>query len=174
MHKLLFFCARPITHAQSMGMKSIFCTINVICCAQNTRCARWLSMFHNHKSRRLKGVKALQSKTNDSKTRSVFFLIVNRHRVFYLRDQWRRCLFLGIEADIYRVEPAGAPVSNNDVRGSDLCVISINIDPRTGRMIVVSHIDNLMKGQAGSALQNMNIMFGLGEDMGLQRPAYYP
>jgi N-acetyl-gamma-glutamyl-phosphate reductase len=73
-----------------------------------------------------------------------------------------------------RVEPQGTPTSNNDVRGSNLCVLSINVDARTGRMIVVSHIDNLMKGQAGSALQNMNVMFGLDEGLGLRRPAFYP
>jgi len=43
-----------------------------------------------------------------------------------------------------RVEPQGTPTSNNDVRGSNLCVLSVNVDPRTGWMIVVSHIDNLM------------------------------
>jgi N-acetyl-gamma-glutamyl-phosphate reductase len=73
-----------------------------------------------------------------------------------------------------RVEPQGTPTSNNDVRGSNLCVLSINVDARTGRMIVVSHIDNLMKGQAGSALQNMNVMFGLDESTGLHRPPFYP
>ena len=73
-----------------------------------------------------------------------------------------------------RVEPQGTPTSNNDVRGSNLCVLSVNADPRTGRMIVVSHIDNLMKGQAGSALQNMNVMFGLDEALGLRRPPFYP
>jgi len=73
-----------------------------------------------------------------------------------------------------RVEPQGTATSNNDVRGSNLCVLSVNVDPRTGRMIVVSHIDNLMKGQAGSALQNMNVMFGLEETLGLRRPAFYP
>ena len=77
-------------------------------------------------------------------------------------------------ARFVRVEPPGVPTSNNDVRGSNLCVISTNIDRRTGQMIVVSHIDNLMKGQAGSAVQNMNIMFGLDEDMGLRRPPFYP
>jgi len=77
-------------------------------------------------------------------------------------------------ATFVRVEPTGVPVSNNDVRGSNMAVISTNVDPRTGQMIVVSHIDNLMKGQAGSALQNMNIMFGLDEATGLRRPAYYP
>ena len=73
-----------------------------------------------------------------------------------------------------RVEPPGSPASNNDVRGSNYCVLSVNADPRTGRMIVVSHIDNLMKGQAGSALQNMNVMFGLDEGLGLRRPPFYP
>jgi N-acetyl-gamma-glutamyl-phosphate reductase len=73
-----------------------------------------------------------------------------------------------------RVEPQGVPTSNNDVRGSNFSVLSINADPRTGRMIVVSHIDNLMKGQAGSALQNMNVMFGLDETLGLKRPPFYP
>ncbi len=73
-----------------------------------------------------------------------------------------------------RVEASGTPVSNNDVRGSNYCVISTNVDSRTNQMIVVCHIDNLMKGQAGSALQNMNIMFGLAEDTGLRRPPQFP
>jgi len=73
-----------------------------------------------------------------------------------------------------RVERSGTPVSNNDVRGSNYCVLSVNVDQRTGRLIVVSHIDNLMKGQAGSALQNMNVMFGLDETLGLSRPPFYP
>lgn len=78
------------------------------------------------------------------------------------------------KANFVRVERQGAAVSNNDVRGSNMCVLSVNVDPRTGRMIVVSHIDNLMKGQAGSALQNMNVMFGLDETTGLKRPPFYP
>jgi len=77
-------------------------------------------------------------------------------------------------APFVRVERPGVPVSNNDVRGSNFCVLSTNVDERTGQMIVVSHIDNLMKGQAGSALQNMNLMFGLEETTGLWRPPYYP
>lgn len=71
------------------------------------------------------------------------------------------------------VGPEGS-ASNNDVRGSNFCVIWVNVDPRTGQMIVISHIDNLVKGQAGSALQNMNVMFGLDEGLGLMRPAFFP
>ena len=40
--------------------------------------------------------------------------------------------------------------------------------------IPLPHIDNLMKGQAGSALQNMNVMFCLDEGLGLRRPPFYP
>ncbi|OPX37266.1 MAG: N-acetyl-gamma-glutamyl-phosphate reductase [Desulfobacteraceae bacterium 4484_190.1] len=64
---------------------------------------------------------------------------------------------------------------STDVRGSNFCNISVNIDTRTGKLIVVSFIDNLMKGQAGNAVQNMNIMFGLDETEGLANmPAMYP
>ena len=73
-----------------------------------------------------------------------------------------------------RVHPPDTPAGNNDVRGCNMAVLWVNADPRTGQMIVVSHIDNLMKGQAGSALQNMNLMFGLDETTGLRRPPYYP
>jgi N-acetyl-gamma-glutamyl-phosphate reductase len=73
-----------------------------------------------------------------------------------------------------RVVPQKGSASNNDVRGSNFCVLWVNVEPRTRQMIVVSHIDNLVKGQAGSALQNMNLMFGLDEGAGLMRPAFFP
>jgi N-acetyl-gamma-glutamyl-phosphate reductase len=50
----------------------------------------------------------------------------------------------------------------------------LNVDERTGKLIVVSMIDNLVKGQAGSAVQNMNVMFGLEETAGLLHPGRYP
>lgn len=68
----------------------------------------------------------------------------------------------------------GVPGQNSAVRGSNFCDLSVNVDPRTRRLIVVSHIDNLVKGQAGSALQNMNVMLGFDEKAGLDRPGLYP
>ena len=65
-------------------------------------------------------------------------------------------------------------LTTTDVRGSNFCNLSLNVDERTGRLIVVSLIDNLVKGQAGSAIQNMNIMFGLDEETGLFKPGQYP
>lgn len=69
--------------------------------------------------------------------------------------------------------PEKIPLST-DVRGSNFCNLHVNVDERTGRLIVVSLIDNLVKGQAGSAVQNMNIMFGLEETAGLMHPGHYP
>jgi len=66
------------------------------------------------------------------------------------------------------------PQTSVNVRGSNFCNISVNVDDRTGKLIVVSLIDNLVKGQAGSAVQNMNIMFGLEETAGLLHPGIYP
>lgn len=54
------------------------------------------------------------------------------------------------------------------VRGSNLCHIGITVDERTNRVIVVSAIDNLIKGAAGQAVQNMNVMFNLKETLGLE------
>jgi len=48
------------------------------------------------------------------------------------------------------------------------------VDECTRRLRVVSHIDNLVKGQAGSAVQNMNLLFGLDEAAGLDLPGMYP
>lgn len=53
------------------------------------------------------------------------------------------------------------------VRNSNYCDIGFTIDSRTGKIIVVGAIDNLVKGAAGQAVQNMNIMFGLDEKLGL-------
>lgn len=64
--------------------------------------------------------------------------------------------------------------SNWSVRGTNRAVLWVNVDRRTNTMIVVSHIDNLLKGQAGSAIQNMNLLFGLDEKTGLTSPAMYP
>jgi N-acetyl-gamma-glutamyl-phosphate reductase common form len=54
-----------------------------------------------------------------------------------------------------------------DVAGSNLCHIGLDVDERVGRAKVVSVIDNLVKGAAGSAIQNMNLMLGLPEAAGL-------
>ena len=79
------------------------------------------------------------------------------------------------EHDVFvRVFGPEKPQASTNVRGSNFCNLSLNVDERTGKLIVVSLIDNLVKGQAGSAVQNMNIMFGLDETAGLMHPGIYP
>ena len=79
-----------------------------------------------------------------------------------------------VNSPFIRVYGPETPQMSTNVRGSNFCNLSLNFDPRTGNLIVVSLIDNLVKGQAGSAIQNMNIMFGLCETAGLLKPGIYP
>ncbi len=59
------------------------------------------------------------------------------------------------------------PPQLKDVVHTNDCRIFVTVDERSGRIVIVSVIDNLMKGAAGQALQNMNVMLGLPEHEGL-------
>jgi N-acetyl-gamma-glutamyl-phosphate reductase len=82
--------------------------------------------------------------------------------------------------DFYREEPfvricrTGQFPNLSSVAGSNFCDIGLTVDKRTGRLIVVSVIDNLVKGASGQAIQNMNLMSGLAEQTGLPLIALYP
>jgi len=70
--------------------------------------------------------------------------------------------------------PQGSHPDTRNVRGSNNCQISI-FQPQGNRvMVVLSVIDNLVKGAAGQAIQNMNLMFGFKEEAGLKIIALYP
>ena len=58
--------------------------------------------------------------------------------------------------------------------GSNYVDINFKIDPRTNRIIMMGAIDNLVKGAAGQAVQNMNLMFGLPETEGLELVPMFP
>ena len=73
-----------------------------------------------------------------------------------------------------RICPAGQFPNLSSVVGSNFCDIGVTVDKRTGRLIVVSVIDNLIKGASGQAIQNMNLMCGLPEGTGLPLVALYP
>lgn len=73
-----------------------------------------------------------------------------------------------------RVLAEGNLPSTAFVRGSNFCDIAPLVDPRTGRIIVVSAIDNLVKGASGQAVQNMNLVCGFPETMGLDGLALFP
>ena len=84
----------------------------------------------------------------------------------------------GIYRSFYEGEPfvevVPAPPMTKQTLGNNNCLVYPTVDPRTNRLIVISCIDNLVKGAAGQAVQNMNLMFGLPEDEGLRELALYP
>jgi len=73
-----------------------------------------------------------------------------------------------------RICPSGLFPNISSVCGSNICSIGLTVDPRTRRAIIVSAIDNLVKGAAGQAVQNMNVLYGWEEDTGLQIAPLYP
>ena len=78
----------------------------------------------------------------------------------------------------YKGEPfvrvVDKPPETKQTWGSNSCLIHPTIDSRSGRLIVISCLDNLVKGAAGQAIQNMNIMLGFPETDGLEALPVYP
>jgi N-acetyl-gamma-glutamyl-phosphate reductase len=83
------------------------------------------------------------------------------------RDFYGKSCFVGIY-------DRDSGIGSVHVRGTNCCKLIVDLDERTNRVRVVSHIDNLLKGQAGSAMQNMNLIFELPENEGLRQPPKYP
>ena len=73
-----------------------------------------------------------------------------------------------------RVVPPGLSPATRHVRGSNSCHIGVYADRRPGSAIVIAAIDNLVKGSSGAAIQNMNLMFGLDETLGLAQMPLFP
>lgn len=73
-----------------------------------------------------------------------------------------------------RLLPEASLPATQYVRGSNYCDISFRIDKTTNRIIVLSAIDNIVKGAAGQAVQNMNLMCGLEESAGLLQLPVFP
>ena len=73
-----------------------------------------------------------------------------------------------------RVYPKGKLPCTKDVRGSNYCDIGVSIDKERGRMVIITAIDNLVKGASGQAVQCMNIMLGFPETAGLRSLPLFP
>ncbi len=87
--------------------------------------------------------------------------IVNLYREFYKNDEF------------VRVYPAGELPEIKHIAGSNYVGIGVAADERLNRAIIISCIDNLVKGAAGQAVQNMNLLFGLAENTGLTDAGMY-
>jgi N-acetyl-gamma-glutamyl-phosphate reductase len=88
--------------------------------------------------------------------------LIDLYKNFYKDDPFIRVLRKGVYPNV------------SSVKGSNFCDIGISVDVRTNRVILLSAIDNLVKGAAGQAVQNMNLMCGLREDMALDMIALFP
>ena len=87
--------------------------------------------------------------------------LLDAYKVFY-----KDCPFV-------RICDEGVIAESKNVNGSNYIDIGLKVDKRLKRVVVTSTIDNLIKGAAGQAVQNMNIMFGLSETAGLKTVANY-
>ncbi|MEX2416354.1 MAG: N-acetyl-gamma-glutamyl-phosphate reductase [Paenibacillaceae bacterium] len=73
-----------------------------------------------------------------------------------------------------RIRDEGQWPATKEVWGSNYCDIGFAVDERTGRVTIISVIDNLVKGAAGQAIQNLNLMMGWDESEGLRMAPVYP
>lgn len=97
-----------------------------------------------------------------------------------LESQWVTKQIHELYKEIYnrhpfiRIRPLYTYPAVKEVTGTNYCDIGVNVDERTGMLTIVSVIDNLMKGAAGQAVQNANIMYGLTQTTGLEMMPLYP
>jgi len=88
-----------------------------------------------------------------------------------LLDVYREC-YAG--EPFVRVLDEGERPTTRGVVGSNYCDVTVVADPRTGRAVCLSAIDNLGKGGSANGVQNLNVMFGWPERTGLEAPPVYP
>ena len=85
-----------------------------------------------------------------------------------------RQLYADFYADEPFVEVPSAPPHTKHTLGNNMCLVYPSVDARTGTLMVISCLDNLVKGAAGQAIQNMNVMYGFPETTALEGLALYP
>jgi len=87
---------------------------------------------------------------------------------------------LGVYTKAYAAEPCVRVLSEGiypnikHVRGTNTCELGVKVNPRTNTLIIVSAIDNLVKGASGQAVHNMNLMMGFEETQGISQLALFP
>uniref|UniRef100_UPI00403F2078 N-acetyl-gamma-glutamyl-phosphate reductase n=1 Tax=Paenibacillus sp. FSL R10-2734 TaxID=2954691 RepID=UPI00403F2078 len=97
-----------------------------------------------------------------------------------MKDNYTEQDFVDLYREYYagrpyvRVRDAGVIPATKEVSGSNYCDIGFATDARTGRVTIVSVIDNVVKGAAGQAIQNLNLMMGWEETLGLGYTPVYP
>ena len=88
--------------------------------------------------------------------------LITIYSAFYRNSPWVKVL------------PGGTYPQTKWACGTNLCYLGVDVDQRTNRVIVMSVIDNLIKGQAGQGIQCLNLMMGWDETLGLPKLSFYP
>ncbi|MGE5597301.1 MAG: N-acetyl-gamma-glutamyl-phosphate reductase [Hyphomicrobiales bacterium] len=95
-----------------------------------------------------------------------------------LRQPISKAELAGVYRDFYRdacfTRVSDVPPHTKHTLGNNMCLVHPTIDERNGMLVAVGVLDNLVKGAAGQAIENMNLMLGLAQDAGLDLPAVYP
>lgn len=108
-------------------------------------------------------------------TRGILATIYSNVQTGITEQVLRDCLQQAYRGEPFiHVLPEGTWPQTKFSYGSNHAYLQLKVDRRTGRLIIVSVIDNLVKGAAGQAIQNMNILFGLPETMGLETRGLWP
>lgn len=102
---------------------------------------------------------------------TIYVKLSGKHTVENLREIWQQ-KYKG--EPFVHILPEGIMPTTHQVRGTNDCVMNVFADRIAGRAIIVSVIDNLVKGASGQAVQNMNVMYGLPETTALQLTALFP
>ena len=90
------------------------------------------------------------------------------------RAEALRDVYESYYADEPFVHVSPSAPSTKQTLGSNACIVYPMVDPMTNEVMVISAIDNLVKGTAGGAVQCLNLMFGLPEELGLSKIGVYP
>lgn len=83
------------------------------------------------------------------------------------KDYYKGERFIRVQESLHAISP-------RHVRGSNFCDLAVVTDPRSGWVVTVAALDNLVKGAAGQAIQALNLMLGFPEEIGLTAPTVYP
>ncbi|UHA75725.1 N-acetyl-gamma-glutamyl-phosphate reductase [Paenibacillus sp. 481] len=98
----------------------------------------------------------------------------------HINGQFSTADFISLYSEFYtgkpfvRIRPQGTWPATKEVFGSNYCDIGFAVDERTNRVTIISVIDNVVKGAAGQAVQNLNLMMGWEETLGLALTPVYP
>ncbi len=102
---------------------------------------------------------------------SIYVKLAKGADIAAIRNAWQKAY---ANEPFVQTLPEKQLPSTHQVRGTNLCQMNVVADRVPGRAIILSAIDNLVKGAAGQAVQNMNVMYGLEETTGLAQTALFP